>query len=58
MTVQDAIKELEDLLKQINKAISDADQHRWVSLARDFVEAANDLVLLSKEVKKPHKLFH
>jgi DNA-binding GntR family transcriptional regulator len=55
MTVQDAIKELEDLLEQINKAISDADQHRWVALARDFVEAANDLALLSKE---PHKLFH
>lgn len=51
MTIKAIIAELEDLLQKLIDAREREEHHEWIEMASDFVQAANDLLKIAKDIK-------
>ena len=51
MTIKSIIAELEDILQNLIDAREREEHHEWIEMADDFVQAANDLLEIAKDVK-------
>lgn len=62
--VEQALKDLEDLVEKIRKAIADSRAHEWLATAGDLVEAARGVERVMNDLSKDRgniggrKMFH